>query len=250
MATHSNGISALQLQKQLGLGSYKSAWLLCAKLRRAMVAPDRAPLAGLVEVDETEIVCRAKDDPPTGGGGRSQSGQAAGGRRGRGAAPAGPAASGSIAIEDYRRQDPACLPRSQPRPRRHRQDRRLVRLSGRSRASTTSPTSSARWPPTSSCPGPTACSPTSRPGRSASTTACAARTSRPISTSSSSASIAAEPATPPSESLLGISLALKPATYNMLIAPEASVHKACGRNSSGNLWLLDVGTRQCWSSPD
>lgn len=34
MATHSNGISALQLQNQLGLGSYKSAWMLCAKLRR------------------------------------------------------------------------------------------------------------------------------------------------------------------------------------------------------------------------
>ena len=28
MASHSNGISALQLQKLLGLGSYKSAWLL------------------------------------------------------------------------------------------------------------------------------------------------------------------------------------------------------------------------------
>src|SRR3954469_18931321 len=60
MATHSNGISALQLQHQLGLGSYKSAWLLCAKLRRSMVAGDRSPLAGLVEVDETEIVCRSK----------------------------------------------------------------------------------------------------------------------------------------------------------------------------------------------
>lgn len=75
MATHSNGISALQLQKQLGLGSYKSAWLLCAKLRRALVAPDRQPLAGLVEVDETEIPCRAKDDPPTGAGGRSGQGK-------------------------------------------------------------------------------------------------------------------------------------------------------------------------------
>ena len=40
MATHSNGMSARQLWRQLGLGSYKSAWLLCAKLRRAMVAPD------------------------------------------------------------------------------------------------------------------------------------------------------------------------------------------------------------------
>jgi len=75
MATHSNGISALQLQKQLGLGSYKSAWLLSHKLRRAMVAPERAPLAGLVEVDETEIPLRTKDDPPAGGGGRSHQGK-------------------------------------------------------------------------------------------------------------------------------------------------------------------------------
>src|SRR5271169_6332194 len=75
MATHSNGISALQLQKQLGLGSYKSAWLLCAKLRRAMVAPGRAPLAGLIEVDETEIPLRTKADPVCGGGGRSPQGK-------------------------------------------------------------------------------------------------------------------------------------------------------------------------------
>jgi ISXO2-like transposase domain/Transposase zinc-ribbon domain len=75
MATHSNGISALQLQRQLGLGSYKSAWLLCAKLRRSMVAGDRSPLAGLVEVDETEIVCRNKNDPLTGGRGRSHQGK-------------------------------------------------------------------------------------------------------------------------------------------------------------------------------
>lgn len=75
MATHSNGISALQLQHQLALGSYKSAWLLCAKLRRSMVAPGRGLLAGLVEVDETEIACRGKDDPVTGGGGRSRQGK-------------------------------------------------------------------------------------------------------------------------------------------------------------------------------
>lgn len=73
MATHSNGISAVQLQ--LGLGSYKTAWLLCAKLRRAMVDPDRNPLAGLVEVDETTIPFRTKQDPVAGGGGRSQAGK-------------------------------------------------------------------------------------------------------------------------------------------------------------------------------
>ena len=43
MATHSNGISALQLQKQLGIGSYRSAWLLAHKLRASMVDPERQP---------------------------------------------------------------------------------------------------------------------------------------------------------------------------------------------------------------
>ena len=60
MAVHlvsrrSNGISALQLQAQLGLGSYKTAWLMLHKLRRAMVDPDRTLLLVLAEVDETEI---------------------------------------------------------------------------------------------------------------------------------------------------------------------------------------------------
>jgi ribosomal protein L37AE/L43A len=49
------GVSALQLQRQLGLASFKSAWLLLHKLRRAMVNPDRKPLSGTVEVDETWI---------------------------------------------------------------------------------------------------------------------------------------------------------------------------------------------------
>jgi hypothetical protein len=75
MATHSNGISALQLQSQLGLGSYKSAWLLAAKLRRAMVDPERTPLGGLVEVDETAIPFRAKTEPVSGGQGRSAQGK-------------------------------------------------------------------------------------------------------------------------------------------------------------------------------
>src|ERR1700748_1823162 len=63
MATHSNGISALQLQSLLGLGSYRTAWMLCAKLRRAMVNPEREPLCGLVEADETIIPFRTKNDP-------------------------------------------------------------------------------------------------------------------------------------------------------------------------------------------
>ncbi len=68
MATQPNGISARQLQRELGFSSYKTAWLLCAKLRGSMIAPDDAPLSGLVEVDETEITCRGKNDPMTDGG--------------------------------------------------------------------------------------------------------------------------------------------------------------------------------------
>lgn len=75
MATHSNGLSARQMGRQLGLGSYKSAWLLCAKLRRAMVNPTRALLSGVVEIDETQISYRTKDDPVAGGGGRSPDGK-------------------------------------------------------------------------------------------------------------------------------------------------------------------------------
>ena len=75
MATHKNGISARQLWLQLGLGSYKSAWLLCAKLRRAMVNPEREPLAGLVEVDETSIPFRRQDDPIGAKPGRANEGK-------------------------------------------------------------------------------------------------------------------------------------------------------------------------------
>ena len=74
MATHSNGISALP-QKQLGIGSYRSAWLLAHKLRASMVDPERNPLSGLVEIDEASLPFRTKDDPPTGGQGRSHDGK-------------------------------------------------------------------------------------------------------------------------------------------------------------------------------
>jgi hypothetical protein len=74
MSTHSNRIPAAQVQKQLALGSYKAAWLLAAKLRRAITAPDRGSLAGIVEVDETALTLRGKDEPLTGGGGRSRQG--------------------------------------------------------------------------------------------------------------------------------------------------------------------------------
>jgi hypothetical protein len=75
VATHRNGMSARQLGLQLGLGSYKSAWLLLQKLRAAMVDPDREPLAGLVEVDETSLPFRTNDAPAERKPGRSHDGK-------------------------------------------------------------------------------------------------------------------------------------------------------------------------------
>ena len=53
VVSQKNGVSALGLQRVLGLGSYRTAWGLLHKLRRAMVRPGRDRLSGTVEVDET-----------------------------------------------------------------------------------------------------------------------------------------------------------------------------------------------------
>jgi len=52
------GVSALGLQRVLGLGSYQTAWAWRHKLRRAMVLPGRELLSGVVEVDETYVGAR------------------------------------------------------------------------------------------------------------------------------------------------------------------------------------------------
>lgn len=54
VATHTPGLSALQLQRQLDI-RYETAWAMLQKLRRAMVRPDRELLHEKVEVDETYV---------------------------------------------------------------------------------------------------------------------------------------------------------------------------------------------------
>lgn len=67
VTSQTSGVSALGLQRVLGLGSYHTAWNWLHKLRRAMVRPGRDRLSGTVEEDEIFV-----------GGERS-------GKRGRGA---------------------------------------------------------------------------------------------------------------------------------------------------------------------
>jgi transposase-like protein len=61
VTSQKNGVSALGLQRVLGLGSYETAWTWLHKLRRAMVRPGRDALGGTVEIDETYVGGPEKD---------------------------------------------------------------------------------------------------------------------------------------------------------------------------------------------
>lgn len=58
-----HGVSALGLQRVLGLGSYQTAWTMLHRFRRAMFRPGRELLSGLVEVDETYVAIGDKAQP-------------------------------------------------------------------------------------------------------------------------------------------------------------------------------------------
>jgi transposase-like protein len=58
MAASKKSVSALQLQRMLGLGSYRTAWFLCHRIREAMKPAKVGPIGGkghTVESDETYI---------------------------------------------------------------------------------------------------------------------------------------------------------------------------------------------------
>ncbi len=54
MTISTKGISALQIQRQLGFGSYGTPHNMCHKIRAAMIQPEQK-LGGIVEVDETWV---------------------------------------------------------------------------------------------------------------------------------------------------------------------------------------------------
>jgi IS1 family transposase/transposase-like protein len=60
MLTSKKGISALQIQRVMGFGSYGTAHSMCNKIRAALIEPE-TKLGGIVEVDETFIGGKAKN---------------------------------------------------------------------------------------------------------------------------------------------------------------------------------------------
>lgn len=71
VATFTPGISALQLQRQLGLRSHDTAWYLLHRLRKGMVHDTRSQLSGLIEADEALIGGPEKGKRGRGAGNKS-----------------------------------------------------------------------------------------------------------------------------------------------------------------------------------
>jgi transposase-like protein len=61
MLTSKKGVSARQVHRVMGFGSYKTAWYMCHRVRVALADQDFAKLAGIVEVDETFVGGLAKN---------------------------------------------------------------------------------------------------------------------------------------------------------------------------------------------
>ncbi len=71
LCSSKKGFSALQLQRELGLGSYKTAWFMLHRIRHAMESGAFGePLTGVVEADECYVGARRVRHPGTSRPGR------------------------------------------------------------------------------------------------------------------------------------------------------------------------------------
>ena len=63
LTNQKQGVSALGLQRVLGLGSYQTAWMMLHRFRCAMVRAGRERLQDVVEVDEAYIAITDRENP-------------------------------------------------------------------------------------------------------------------------------------------------------------------------------------------
>jgi len=78
MCSSKKGISALQVQRMIGSGAYRTAWYMCHRIRSAMDSGSFRKLTGTVEVDETFVGGKAKNRHVSKRGGPGRGGMGSG----------------------------------------------------------------------------------------------------------------------------------------------------------------------------
>ena len=99
MCQSKKGISALQVQRIIGAGSYRTAWYMCHRIRAAMQSPEFKKLAGFVEVDETYVGGKAHNRHGGGVGGGLKKGQGGRGMSGKVAVVGAIARKGNVVCQ-------------------------------------------------------------------------------------------------------------------------------------------------------
>src|SRR5208337_2905152 len=76
MLSSKKGMSALQIHRMIGTGSYQTAWYMCHRIRAGLGNVEFRKLVGFVEVDETFVGGKEKNKhKDKRGGGRGTSGK-------------------------------------------------------------------------------------------------------------------------------------------------------------------------------
>jgi transposase-like protein len=78
MLTGKKGVAALEVQRVMGFGSYKTAFYMCHRIRAGLLDPNFRKLVGIVETDETFVGGKAKNRHKDKRGGPGRGGMGSG----------------------------------------------------------------------------------------------------------------------------------------------------------------------------
>ena len=109
MCQAKKGMSALQVQRHIGMGQYRTAWYMCHRIRAAMLDPAFQKLTSVVEVDETCVGGKAKNRHGGGVGGGIKQGQGGRGAAGKVGVIGAIARKGNVVCQVIEATDAATL---------------------------------------------------------------------------------------------------------------------------------------------